>query len=188
MPSNVIVWFQILTKNLDFPFFVKRLGLSSGNPLATTLSVSPSSKESMTCNTSPSLTSATAEIPRDHESTDLQHTMSATERRLSRRLNLRWRLRLSSPSIGMVETKTENLSSRGFYCYLESPLVPGDVVTCTITMPNYMGSTNLTYSLVCQAEVIRIEAVGPVHGFGVAWKINDFSLERRQNAFSASSR
>ena len=49
-------------------------------------------------------------------------TMKSTERRKERRLGLRWPIRLSSHVIGQVETKTENLSSGGFYCILENPL------------------------------------------------------------------
>jgi hypothetical protein len=141
----------------------------------------------VTCNASPSVTHEAVGIARELENPAyVQEDMMRTERRLSRRLSLRWRLRLSGASIGIVETKTENLSSRGFYCYLESPVVPGEVVTCTISMPSYSASNRLVCSLVCQAEVIRIEAVGPTHGFGVAWRIIDYTVERREEAFATA--
>jgi hypothetical protein len=105
--------------------------------------------------------------------------MTNSERRLCRRLSLHWRLRLSSTAIGTVETKTENLSSRGFYCYLESPLVPGEVINCDITIPNYTTPDHEISSILCQAEVIRVEALGASPGFGVACRILDFSLDRR---------
>lgn len=105
--------------------------------------------------------------------------MPNNERRLYRRLGLHLRLRLSSAVIGTVETRTENLSSRGFYCFLETPVVPGDVVTCNITIPNYGASDDGNSSIACQAEVIRVEAVGTEPGFGVACRILDFTLARQ---------
>lgn len=105
--------------------------------------------------------------------------MPNTERRLHRRLALHWRLRLSYGSVGPVETRTENLSSRGFYCILETPLVPGDVVTCDIMIPNYDTPDRGASSIACQAEVIRVEAVGTEPGFGVACRILDFTLAKR---------
>jgi hypothetical protein len=112
-------------------------------------------------------------------SPDFRQTMTNTERRLCRRLSLHWRLRLSSAGIGTVETKTENLSSVGFYCFVESPLVPGEVITCDITIPNYTTPDHEISSIVCQAEVIRVEALGAAPGFGVACRILDFTLDRR---------
>jgi hypothetical protein len=105
--------------------------------------------------------------------------MPNTERRLCRRLNLHWRLRLSNAAIGTVETRTENLSSCGFYCILETPPVPGDIVTCDITIPNYSPPDRGISSIACQAEVIRVEAVGTEPGFGVACRILDFTLAKR---------
>ena len=80
--------------------------------------------------------------------------------------------------IGTVETRTENLSSRGFYCFLETPLVPGDVVSCDITIPNYGAPGQGGSMILCQAEVIRVEAVGADPRFGVACRILDFMLAR----------
>ena len=121
--------------------------------------------------------------PESDNSTDFRQTMTNTERRLCRRLSLHWRLRLSSPGIGTVETRTENLSSRGFYCFLESPLVPGQVITCDIKIPNYSTPDREVSSIVCQAEVIRVEAVGSTPGFGVACRIVDFTLDKNTSSF-----
>lgn len=104
--------------------------------------------------------------------------MTTSERRLCRRLNLNWRLRLSSAAIGTLETRTENLSSRGFYCFLETPLVPGDIISCDIAIPNYSTPDRGISSIACQAEVIRVEAVGTDPSFGVACRILDFTLDK----------
>ncbi len=112
--------------------------------------------------------------------------MTNTERRLCRRLSLHWRLRLSSVGIGTVETRTENLSSRGFYCFLESPLVPGEVITCDIAIPNYSTPDREVSTIVCQAEVIRVEAAGAAPGFGIACRILDFTLDKQTFYFHDS--
>lgn len=109
--------------------------------------------------------------------------MPYTERRLHRRLGLRWRLRLSSAAIGSVETRTENLSSRGFYCLMEAPPMPGEVINCDITVPNYGAFDRGASLIVCQAEVVRVEAVGTESGFGVACRILDFTLARDNLSF-----
>ena len=75
-----------------------------------------------------------------------------------------------------MDTRTENLSSRGFYCILQTPPVPGDIVTCDIAIPNYGAPNREVSSIACQAEVIRVEAIGTEPGFGVACRILDFTL------------
>jgi hypothetical protein len=112
-------------------------------------------------------------------SADFRQTMPNMERRLQRRLALHWRLRLSCGLVGPLETRTENLSSQGFYCILETPLVPGDLVACDITIPNYGSSHPVISSITCQAEVVRVEAVGTEWGFGVACRILDFTLSKQ---------
>jgi hypothetical protein len=142
--------------------------------------VVPSSEESIICKEASALTDGSTPIPEEVENcSGFQQNMANTERRLSRRLSLRWRVKLSSPAIGILETRTENLSSRGFYCFLETPLVPGEVITCAITIPNYTTADREGLAILCQAEVIRVEALGPNPGFGVACRILDFTLDRR---------
>lgn len=146
--------------------------------------MAPFSEESVICKADPSIPDEN--VPASQESGSsayFRQTMPNTERRLHRRLGLHWRLRLSSTVIGTVETRTENLSSHGFYCILEAPLVPGDVVACDITIPNYGTPDRGMSFLACQAEVIRVEAVGTDPGFGVACRILDFTLTKQGIAF-----
>jgi hypothetical protein len=103
--------------------------------------------------------------------------MQTTERRRTNRLGLRWHLRLSGETIGTLETRTENISSRGFYCFLTKPLVPGDAIDCELSIPNYgPAAAGAFRSIVCKAEVVRVEARGSEHGFGVGCRIVDFML------------
>jgi hypothetical protein len=139
--------------------------------------VAPFPEETLICNGDPTLLGGNI-VSADAlgTSADFRETMPNAERRIYRRLALHWRLRLSSPVVGTLETRTENLNSRGFYCLLESPLLPGDVVSCEIAIPNYGTQEHGASMIVCQAEVIRVEAVGTEPGFGVACRILDFTL------------
>jgi PilZ domain len=137
------------------------------------------SEESIICNADSSLADGDTAVAQESENpADFRQTMTTSERRFCRRLNLHWRLRLSSAAIGTLETRTENLSSRGFYCFLETPLVPGDVISCDIAIPNYSAPDRGISSIACQAEVIRVEAVGTDPSFGVACRILDFTLDK----------
>jgi PilZ domain len=146
-------------------------------PACLSISVVPSSEKSMICNGDSSFPDGDPIGAQESGNpADFRQTMTNTERRLCRRLSLQWRLRLWSAAIGIVETRTENLSSRGFYCILETPLVPGDIVMCDIAIPNYSAPDRGVSSIACQAEVIRVEAMGTEPGFGVACRILDFTL------------
>jgi len=105
-----------------------------------------------------------------------QQTMQIIERRKNRRFPLHWRVRFSNA----VDARTENINSRGFYCILDTPPVPGDIMECELTVPNY-GPTSLSGLglLLCQAEVVRVEARGSELGFGVAFRILDFTIAKR---------
>ena len=105
--------------------------------------------------------------------------MQILERRKQRRLPLHWPLRVSGNPMGTLKTKTENLSAQGFYCFLESSPLPGAILECKLTVPNY-GSidSEALRSIVCQAEVVRLEARGIEAGFGVGCRILDFKLAR----------
>ena len=119
---------------------------------------------------------------------EFSQTMQIVERRKQRRLALCWHIRLSSPTRGTIETKSENLSSRGFYCVLEDPLVPGNMLDCILTVPKY-GATGLGTigSIECQVEVVRVEARGAETGFGVACRILDFKLGTNRDTFNGGS-
>ena len=116
--------------------------------------------------------------------------MKTVERRRDRRLGLRWSLLVSSQVSGRVEAKTENLSSGGFYFILENPLAPGERIECDLTVPNTdRGHTEgVAGSIRCEAEVLRVEALGTDPGFGVACKILDFKFTRDLRLFKVASR
>src|SRR4051812_41155387 len=106
--------------------------------------------------------------------------MKTVERRRERRLGLQWPLLVSSQVSGRVETRTENLSSGGFYFILENPLAPGEKIECDLTVPNASRghAEGVAASIRCEAEVLRVEALGTDPGFGVACKILDFTFTK----------
>jgi hypothetical protein len=114
----------------------------------------------------------------------LRQKMQPVERRKYRRFAFRWRIRIS----GTIDSTTENLNSRGFYCILEEPLVEGDVVECELTIPSEGPTAFGGFgSLVCQAEVLRIEDRAPELGFGIAFRILDFTITKTLGRSSGST-
>jgi PilZ domain len=116
--------------------------------------------------------------------------MKNVERRRERRLALRWPILVSSKVSGRVETRTDNLSSGGFYCILGNPLAPGERIECDLTVPNtgrgHRG--DIAGSIRCQAEVLRVEALGTDPSFGVACKILNFEFTKDLTLFKTASR
>ena len=113
--------------------------------------------------------------------------MQILERRKQRRLALRWHLRVSGDPIGTSKTMTENLSARGFFCVLQSSPVPGTILDCDLTVPNYgTAGSEAMRSILCQAEVVRVETRGINPGFGVACRILDFNFAKNRSSFKGS--
>ena len=105
--------------------------------------------------------------------------MQIHERRKQRRLPLRWPIRLTAPPLGTINTKTENLSAQGFFCFLESTLALGSILDCSLTIPNYNpAAAEAMRSILCQAEVVRLEVSGKKSGIGVGCRILDFTLAK----------
>lgn len=101
------------------------------------------------------------------------------ERRSRPRSNVHWtvyifRQQKSRP----IETKTQNLSSGGFYCLVDEPLVLGERLCCQILVPSDNTVRNRgTILLNCQAKVLRVEPLGSGL-YGIAWLIEDYSVVR----------
>ncbi len=110
--------------------------------------------------------------------------MQTIERRAQRRLPLRWQMRLSSQTIGSVETCTENLSASSFYCVLDEPPPLGEKMNCDMTIPT-SGYRRTVGGIMCEAEVVRVDARQT--GFGVACRILDFQYMRKHTAATATN-
>src|SRR5712692_689135 len=102
------------------------------------------------------------------------------ERRKKNRMALRWPVFLNR--IGdtrSIESKTENLSSQGFYCISTEPFAPGERLECVLSSPPADWDDDATLRLLCLVQVMRVEAMGLDSSFGLAVKIEDFAVSRR---------
>jgi hypothetical protein len=100
------------------------------------------------------------------------------ERRKRARMGLVWPVRLTwADGARSVDSNTRNLSSQGFYCIAEEPFEVGDWLDCVLALPQAYDAEGSGYCLCCRVEVVRVEAVD--QGFGIACRIEGFSLRRR---------
>ncbi len=101
-----------------------------------------------------------------------------TERRKRKRLALRWRVCLSRRSNHLVvETETRDVSSSGFYCFTDANFTPEERLDCVLVIPavtDENGGEQLY--LRCQVIVVRLDIAPPGGRFGVAFRIEDYSL------------
>lgn len=100
------------------------------------------------------------------------------ERRKRARTQVHWRvLFLRDGGSGAVETITQNLSSIGFYCFSDVPLMAGEYLRCIVSIPSHDPSGHEKARLLeCRIRVTRVEP-GAVEGtFGIACQIQDYHL------------
>lgn len=105
---------------------------------------------------------------------------TGTERRKSQRVALHWTLYLACAGTGHpVCTKTTNISSDGFYCYLDRTVSPGDQFECDIVVPTHdqRDPRDVVY-LHCRAQAVRVEKIDTGPHFGLACRIEDYCLMR----------
>ena len=100
-----------------------------------------------------------------------------TERRTQPRVIVHCKLVVFlSNSQDPIITETENISARGFYCYLPHPFPVGEELRCSLIMPISGGTRSSILRM--RARVVRSEAALPF-GYGVACVIEDYSLETK---------
>ena len=91
-----------------------------------------------------------------------------------------------------VQTTTEDISSDGFYCVSEQPFSPNEKLECDVLIPTQDTDSSLEEGLVmhCRAEVVRVIADGLQPGYGLACRLQEYTIGRRdlkQRAASAVS-
>ena len=98
------------------------------------------------------------------------------ERRTRFRTTLHWEVRFfHSGPFNILETVTQNLSSGGFYCLAETPLVPGELMTCSLKLPaHHPSGGEQAVSLECKVRVIRVEARDADGLYGIGCRIEDY--------------
>jgi hypothetical protein len=103
---------------------------------------------------------------------------------------LRCPLRLRRPDgSGVVETRTENLSSDGFFCVSKERFEPGQRLECVLLLPAAPpGVPAPGVPLFCHVEVSRLEVMAGDGGFGLGCRITDFVLLDRPTSPSEPNR
>jgi hypothetical protein len=101
------------------------------------------------------------------------------ERRGRQRIHVHWPVRLfRDDPPETVESVTQNLSSRGFYCHSNVPLVVGEIMACTIRVPAHdPGGKEMDRLLDCTAMVTRVEAIADGN-FGIACRLEEYHVAR----------
>ena len=100
------------------------------------------------------------------------------ERRRNRRAPLSWLIYLKGESFAQpILTRTKDISSEGFYCFLKQPVRPGEHIDCDIVVPTHStrDSSDAVY-LSCRARAIRVEEVAGGQEFGVACRIEEYRV------------
>jgi hypothetical protein len=107
---------------------------------------------------------------------DMSDSHPGAERRLGRRVRLRWPLSILKGSQGghVLSTVTENLSSRGFCCVVDEALAAGESVACILTFP-VRPENPVSQALRCQARVVWVRALENGH-FGIGCRIDDYTV------------
>src|SRR5262249_13559392 len=110
---------------------------------------------------------------------DQSNCFGGPERRKRQRLPLHWNVYLfpgadASPLLSW----TKDLSSSGFYCFVDKPFSPGEEKYCHIIIPPQGTSVPAaSTSLHCRILILRVEAHS--NGmYGLACRIEEYSVSR----------
>jgi hypothetical protein len=97
------------------------------------------------------------------------------ERRSRVRTKVRWPVLLQYGHGGTLESVTENLSSKGFFCLAQTPVTSGETLLCWLTVPTHDPSCkDPTMVLECRVRVVRSEPVSSAGLYGIACRIEDY--------------
>lgn len=103
-----------------------------------------------------------------------EHSPIALDRRKYRRVNLICRIRLCRHQApDCIESQTANISSSGFYCYVDRPFLERERLKCEIYLPSY-GIESRQLCLTCDARVVRVEP--STIRFGIACELERCSI------------
>ncbi len=100
------------------------------------------------------------------------------DRRKRKRVSLQWPVRPFRPAKkDSIDSKTENLTSEGFYCVSREPFHLGEQLECVIVIPaGSFGSSESPVRLRCRVKVTRVESKEAQSGFGLGCHIEDYDL------------
>jgi hypothetical protein len=104
---------------------------------------------------------------------------SLFDRRGAIRLDMTCPVFLSKPGDSTaVVSKTENLSTKGFYCISDRPFSPHETLNCELEIPSAAPGHLPQVNLVLRAvvEVVRVVAKGMDPGYGLACQIKSYTI------------
>jgi hypothetical protein len=104
---------------------------------------------------------------------------SIFDRRGAVRLEMGYPVSLSRPGeVSAVASRTENLSSKGFYCVSERPFAPHDELDCELVIPTGAPGHLPQVDLVLRGvvEVVRVVAKGMSPGYGLACQLKSYTI------------
>lgn len=114
---------------------------------------------------------ATAEISSDSEPSSVVHHRSTP------RLTLAYTLFISRPGAAFdVVTKTENISSKGFFCFCQRPFLVGEQLDCEMVISTTPGHRGTDLFLRCVVEVVRVTRAGGARGYGVDCRLESYCI------------
>lgn len=93
------------------------------------------------------------------------------------RLGLTWTVYLlRSTDAYPLETKTTNVSNKGFYCFVPEAFVVGECIRCTMMIPSFEAKRSKDHiALDCQATVIRVDPIDSSK-YGLACHIDHYRI------------
>jgi hypothetical protein len=76
-----------------------------------------------------------------------------------------------------LRTEASNISRDGFYCLLNRPVRPGELIGCDIVVPthSWQDPDDVIY-LRCSAQAVRVEKVRTGAEFGLACRVDDYCV------------
>lgn len=104
------------------------------------------------------------------------------DRRGAVRLEMAYAVSLSRPGeASPVVAKTQNLSTKGFYCVSERPFSPNEQLNCELIIPSGAPGHLPRVDLVLRGvvEVVRVVAKGIDPGYGIACQIKSYTIGPR---------
>jgi hypothetical protein len=97
------------------------------------------------------------------------------DRRSVERIEARWPLSISGTEGRWIETTTQDLCSRGFYCVIPEIMQSGQEIDCRISIPDAAARHQDRWlQLLCRARVNRVEV--RTDGYGLGCELRDYIL------------
>ena len=118
------------------------------------------------------------------------HSEAGPDRRKRSRLRLAYPVRLSRVGTECrIDTKTENLSCKGFFCLSGSVFSIGEILDCELRIPpsgaDVLGAGDVI--LRCRAEVVRVEKQPDGSVSGLACHLLAYSVSAKEGVATALS-